>query len=173
MKLELTSTRIINWISLLMILVMIVLLFTPYWTYTTKEKNPETGKREEVTKTISINDYVWFPYNHKDLTKGFENMYENKDDFWINDMVLMPVLVLLAGTVFGVISLWHSAVPFSSLLALFLGSLGLYGYLGCREFGGMGGSPTIHVVFAGVTAAVGLAGVVTFIVKLVLKKIKK
>ncbi len=195
MKIELTGTRIINWICMLLILVMIAMLFTPYWTYTTKEKNEETGKREDVVKEISINDYVWFPKEHKNMTKEFDAIYDkiNKDngvtkkedkvEFWINDMVLMPALVLVIGLVIGMISLWYSKVPFTSLLALFLGGLGVYSYINCPEYGYICplpefveevviGNPMLHIVISAVTAAVGLVGVVWYIVKTALNKKK-
>lgn len=176
MKIQLTSTRIINWISFLLILVMIVLMFIPYWTYDTKEKNPETGKREEVTKVISINEYVWFPREHKDMTKEFKALYpETKNEeedkefgFWINDFVMMPALVLAVGLIVGMISLWYSDVPFSALLALFLGGLGTYSYITRPEF--WLGNPVPHIVVSAITAAVGLVGVVWFFAKKFLKK---
>lgn len=180
MKIQLTSTRIINWISVLLILVMVVLLFTPYWTYETKEKNPETGKREDVVKEISINEYVWFPREHKDMTKEFEALYPEIPkkateeeiaqipQFWINDLVLMPVLVLLVGVVMGAISLWHPDSPFSCLLALALGALGAYGYITRPEF--WLGNPMPHIIVSCITAAVGLVGFVWFFVKSALKK---
>ncbi len=185
MKFELTSTRIINWICVLLILVMVALLFTPYWQYTTKEKNEE-GKRVEVTKTISISDYVWFPRDHKDMTSEFEDLYEDiygtppkgatKEEkeawpkFWINDLVLMPALVLVLGVVVGLISLWYSKVPFSAALALLLGSFSVYGYLTRPEF--KLGDPTVHIAVGAATAALGLVGIVWFIIKTALKKKK-
>ncbi len=193
MKFELTGMRIINWICVLMILVMIVMLFNPYWQYTTKEKNAETGEREEVTKVISINDYVWFPRDHKQMTTEFKAIFEkinedngteNKEDeveFWINDLVLMPVLVLVAGVAVGAISLWYSKVPFSSVLALILGGLGTYSYITRPEFGficplpefveeAVVGNPLLHIIVSAATAALGIAGIVWFVVKGVLKK---
>ena len=184
MKIQLTGTKIINWVSILMILVMIVLLFTPYFTYTTKEKNPETGKREEVTKVISINDYVWFPRDHKDLTTMFEDRYEeiygnppkgatkeekeNWPKFWINDMVTAPVLTLFLGVVVGIISLFYSSKPFSALLALILGGLsaGTYALMPEYQFG----DPTVLIIVSSATAVVGLAGIVWFFISMAKKK---
>ena len=162
MKLKLTSTRIINWISVLLILVMVVLLFTPYWTYETKEK--VDGKRVTVEKTISINEYVWFPKEHKDMTKEFEDLYPEPPKkateeeiakmpkFWINDLVLMPALVLLVGVVVGIISLWYPDTVFSALLALALGGLGTYSYITRPEF--WLGNPMPHIIVSAITAAV-------------------
>lgn len=180
MKIQLTSTRIANWIALLLILAMIVLLFTPYWTYETKEKNPETGKRETVTKEISISEYVWFPKEHRDMTKEFKALYPEIPkkateeeiakipQFWINDLVLMPALVLLLGLVIGAISLWYSDVPFSSLLALALGGLGAYSYITRPEF--WLGNPMPHIVVSFITAGVGLIGLVWFFARKLIKK---
>lgn len=180
MKIQLTSTKIINWISILLILVMIVLMFTPYWTYETREKNPETGKREEVVKDISINDYVWFPKDHKDLTKEFEDLYpeppkglskEEKEawpKFSVNDLVTIPVLVLLLGVVVGIISLFRSHKPYSALLALLLGGFSTYSYITRPEF--WLGNPVPHIIVSAITAAVGLVGVVWFFAKKFLKK---
>lgn len=171
MKIQLTGTRIINWIALLMILVTIVLLFQPNWTYETKEK--VDGKRVEVTKVISINDYVWFPKEHKDMTKVFQDMYEelygDKDYFWINDMVTMPVLFLALGVVLGILSLWHQMAPMASGLALFLGGYGAYSFLVRPEWK-IGAMYMPILIMCFVTAAVGLAGVVWYTVVWTKKK---
>ena len=79
MKIQLTGTRVINWIALLMILVTIVLLFQPYWTYETKEK--VDGKRVEVTKVISINSQE-IRYFYRNIVKTgdvYRVKYNNKD----------------------------------------------------------------------------------------------
>lgn len=179
MKIQITSTKIINWICMLMILVMIVLLFTPYFTYETKEKNPETGKREEVTKVISINDYVWFPRDHKDMTAQFEDLYEDiygnppkgatKEEkeawpkFWINDMVTAPALTLFLGIAVGIISLFYSSKPFTSLLALILGGLSTYSYATMPEYGL--GNPMPLIIVSSITAVIGLFGIVWFFIR--------
>ncbi len=165
MKIKLTGTRVINWVALLMILVTVVLLFLPNWTYETKEK--VDGKRVDVTKVISINDYVWFPKEHKDMTKIIENMYEDlygdKDYFWINDMVTMPVLFLAMGIGLGLLSLWHQMVPMASGLALFLGGYGTYSFLVRPEWA-IGSMYTPILVMCIVTAVVGAAGVAWYAV---------
>ena len=184
MKIRLTSTMIINWICLLMIAVMIALLFTPYFTYETKVKNPDTGKREEVTKVISINDYVWSPRDHKDMTKEFDNLYEDiygkppkgatKEEkeawpkFWINDMVTAPVLTLFLGIAVGIISLFYSSKPFTSLLALILGALSAISYATLPEYSL--GNPAPQIAAACAAAAVGLFGIVWFFVRMAKKK---
>ena len=182
MKIELTTTRVINWICVFMIVVMVAMLFTPYWQYETTEKNEE-GKRVDVVKTISISEYVWMPREHRDLTKEFEDLYpdppkglskEEKEawpEFWINDLVLMPALLLVAGLILGAISLGYSNTPFSALLALFFGAFSVYSYLTEPEF--KLGNPTIHIILGAITAAIGLGGIVWFIVKAVMDKKKK
>lgn len=170
MKIQLTSTKIINWVCVLMIMVMVAMLFTPYWEL--EETERVDGEKVTVTNEYSINDYVWFPREQKNLTKAFEKLYEDKDDFWINDMVLMPALVLLVGVIVGIISLWYSNVPFSALLALFLGGLGVYGYGTIKEFSILNAPVTLHLIIAAATAAIGLAGVVWYIVKSILNKKK-
>lgn len=171
MKIQLTGTRVINWISLLVILATVVLLFQPNWTYETKEK--VDGKRVDVTKEISINEYVWFPNEHKDMTKVFENMYEelygDKDYFWINDMVTMPVLFLALGIGLGILSLWHQLTPMASALALFLGGYGANSFLVRPEWK-IGAMYTPVLVMCFVTAAVGLAGVAWYTVVWAKKK---
>ncbi len=166
MKIQFNSTKIINVISVLMILVMAALLFMPYWQYESTERID--GEKVTVSHEISINDYVWFPKEHKGMTKVFEGLYENKKDYFINDLVTAPALVLVVGVLLGLFSLTYSKLPLSALLALILGVVNANGYMTRPEMQ-LGSACNLHLTISVITAAIGAVGVVWFIVSMFLK----
>ena len=169
MKTKITGVQISSWICALLILAMIVLLFTPYWQYTTKEKNPDTGKREEVTKTISISDYVWFPRDHKDLAKDYEKTTDL--EMSVNDEVTMPIVLLLLGAIgciYGAINAKTFVAPLATLL------LGAYSGMCYASSAflkmGIGNGCQTRMIVSFAAAAVGLAGLAVYIISAVAKK---
>lgn len=170
MKNKIGLAQIFSWVSVLMILVMIVMLFTPSWEYKTKEKDPETNKRVEVTKTPSISDYVWFPKDHKDLTKQYEKDYDTK--MMINDEVTMPVLLMVLGIALGIFALIKSKTLIGPLSALALGAYSIYGYH-ASAFIKTASCWSRNVTVSYIVTALSLVLVVTCIVMWALKKIKK
>ena len=170
MKNKIGVTHIFTWLSVLMILVMIVMLFTPSWEYETKERDPETKKMVEVTKTPSISGFVWFPKDHKDLTKQYEKDYDTK--MVTNDEVTMPALLLVLGVALSVFALIKPNTLIGSLSALGLGLYSVYGYM-TSAFIKTSSCWSRNLTMGYVAAGVGLVGVVFFVVMTILKKKKK
>lgn len=112
-------------LSLLMILAMIAVLFLPYFNTTINVKD-ENGKRQKAETQISINDFVWFPREYKDLQKTFEEQYDIEFDDYINAEVTMPAVTLVLGAVLIVFSLLKIRGIRGCLSAM---CLGFYGYL--------------------------------------------
>ena len=167
---KLSFTRIANWISLLLVLAMIAVTFLPCWPYETKEKID--GERVTVTKEVSISEYVWFPREHKDLTDEFEDLYEDDEDFFINDMITVPALLVVLGIALGILSLWHQALPVASALAAVLGIATSIGYNVRPEYA-LGSCMNTVTLVSYIAAGVGLLLLAGSIVELVLPKTKK
>lgn len=191
MKLKAMSTPIINWICALLVVVMLVMLFTPYWTYTAKETNEATGVREDVTKVASISGYIWIPREHKNLTAEFEKIYTHINEingitdkdymvkFWVNDLSVMPVLILAGAVICILLSALYSKYPLTALLAAVLGIVTANAFFISPEYGyfillpefaeHVIGNPLLYIILGIVTAVVGFAGVLWFAVNTVLK----
>ena len=170
MNAKLNVTRIANLISLLLVLAMIVVTFLPCWTYETKEKID--GERVTVTKEVSISEFVWFPKEHKDLNNAFEDLYENEEDYFINDMITAPALVLALGIALGVLSLWYPHLPVGSGLALFLGALSAISYNIRPEYA-LGSCMDIVTLVSYIAAGVGALLFAASVAEAVIVKAKK
>ncbi len=115
-----SRTSVCNLISVVLMIVLLVCQFMPFWTY---------GENGE---TASIQDYIWNPSGYSALEKYFKA--EVSADYDINSILLMPILVLVlcvAGAVLGVIRgshAWVGAFP------AFCGLAGVWGYLSKAVF---------------------------------------
>ena len=109
--------KISNIICVVMMLVFMVSLFvTPFWSYTTIEGIDKTaaligldvGEGTEVEVDVSLGDYLWFTEQHEDLFGKWKNVKEkgNLKDFDGNyfyqaEIVEMPFMATLL-CVFGI-----------------------------------------------------------------------
>ena len=85
-KLLANSNKILNYVCAVLLLVLLVTQFLPFWACDCKDCNGED---------ISISEYVWFPDEHKKgLTQTLKDTYDK--DFELNDLVLTPIVILVA-----------------------------------------------------------------------------
>ena len=166
MKNKVGLTQIFTWVSVLMILVMIVMMFTPSWKYETKERG-EDRKMVTVTKEASIAGFVWFPEDHKGLVKNYEN--ETDTEFVINDEVTMPALLLVLGVALSIFALVKSKSLIGPLAAFGLGAYSIYGYH-ASDFIKTASCWNRNVTVSYIATAVGLVCIVAHIVVVILKK---
>jgi len=93
---------ICNLICVVLLLALVaVQLFLPYWSY---EKNDETVE-------VSLGEYVWFVKDHRTMTNDFKDVYGK--DFKV-DVVAYPHLYMLLIAGFGVVFCllkYYSKVP--------------------------------------------------------------
>ncbi len=159
---------IITIISLLMILAMIAVLFLPYFN-TTIDVKDENGKRQKVDTQISINDFVWFPREYKDLQESFEDQYDIEFDDYINEEITMPAVTLVLGAVLIVFSLLKMKSVRGCVSAM---CLGLYGYLAYSTswFWCVGINWVTNMYICLAAAIVGALGVAYFVLDYVLSK---
>lgn len=98
-----------NLLCALLILGLLVCQFLPFW------------------NGVSIQKYVWFPSDNE-AVGGIISEATGRE-FSVNDVVLMPVLVLLSGAVGIVLCLWKPEEIFSSIAGIICAVSGIWGYL--------------------------------------------
>ena len=119
-----TKTKLISYISVILLAVLLVLQFMPYWQYPTTVKNKETGDKEEVMVSASMQSYVWLVDENKDLSKIIQTELENKD-FVVDDIIGFPIIILVLG-VLGIVFLLIKSDNFAfTLLPLAAGIIGI------------------------------------------------
>lgn len=129
-------TQLGNFVCAVMLLVVLVTQFLPFWKCTAACKD-----HKETEKMVSIAEYVWLPEHHRPITKGMTDVYLDaygqdyvdedgkKYTFAVDDIVLPLVVIFLgsiAGTAMCVVFSHELAVP---VLPLLIGSIGIYWYL--------------------------------------------
>ena len=137
-KKKLSLANICNIICVVVMLVFFACQFLPYWTYTTIEGADKTAaligitteEGEEVTRTISLAEYIWLTEEHEDLFGKWKKMEDqNGNPFVQNDLVAMPFIVTLlivAGTVF---CIWKMDKTWTCLFTLVAGAYATIAYL--------------------------------------------
>ena len=116
-KKPVSRTKVVHYACAALMLVLLVLQFTPYWHY------GEAGKAAS-----SISSYIWFPTNHTDLTAHLQQLTGNPS-FLVNNVLIPCLLMLLlsiAGTVLCILkpgSVWTSVVTAACGLSGVLGMM--------------------------------------------------
>lgn len=140
-----SRTSVCNLISIVLMIILLVCQFTPFWTY---------GENGE---TASIQDYIWNPTEYGDLEKYFKA--EVSADYDINSILLMPILVLVlavAGAVTGGIKIGHAWV---GAFPAVCGLVGVWGYLSKAVFQ-MGSHWGLHLALCVVLLIIGVFNLV-------------
>lgn len=134
--------KIINIILAVLMLVMLILQFIPFWSMGSQE--------------ISIGEYAWLPTEHEDFTTYFQQAIGNSN-FHAGYVAYINVIVLLACTM-GIIfcfknadDVWPSIFPAACGIAV------IYGHF-ARPVFHMGAMWKFHLVLAiGMIALTGLS----------------
>lgn len=140
-----SKTRLFNFICAALMLMLLVLQFTPFWHY----GDPE--------QTVSIQGYVWLPSNHGALEKQLQAELEDSS-FTVENIIAMPILVMILGVVGIVFCLIKSENAFISLLPAFAGLIGTWGYLAGAAFH-QGRGWGLHLVLCVIILALGFISV--------------
>ena len=88
--------KVFNLAAIVLAVVMIALQFVPFWTYETTEK--VDGVETTYETTASIAEYVWLPFDCRDLTKDFGEALDIAKPK-VNDFITEAALVLALGAV--------------------------------------------------------------------------
>lgn len=147
MKTNLTTRHtVLNLTCALVMLVLLVLQFMPFWTY------------GEPAQSVSIQEYIWFPGNHTGLDKVMQaTLYS---DYKIDDILLMPILTLVLGAAGIVLCIFKADNPFVSLLPTACGAVSALGYLTHSAFQ-TGSNWTLHLLVCIILFVLGLVSLIT------------
>ncbi len=107
------KAKIFNIITIILMGVLLVLHFMPFWSYD--------------GISTSIQSYIWFPTDHAPLESYIAGQVGS--DYQINDILLMPILVLLLTVIGIILCIAKSDITFVSLIPLACGLVGVWGYL--------------------------------------------
>lgn len=97
--------QLCNIICILLTLVMVALMFTPFWVYPEKEVD------------ASMSDYLWFTWEQKDLEKLMKEWVGGKDNYMGNSYIA----ALFFGFVFGAIAVIAGALKRKTLWGPIMG----------------------------------------------------
>lgn len=106
-----------NIVCAILMLALLVSQFMPFWQYADKDE----------TVTVSIQEYVWMAYEHDDLPDSFKDALGEKVN--LNQIVLMPIVCLVACAVGVVMCLRSIDGPVTAIASLIAGGFGVWGYL--------------------------------------------
>ena len=141
------KTNIVKYLSFalaVVILALLVMQFLPFWT-TEKE-------------TVSINDYLWMPNEHKSVTKLFKAELDDKK-FDPIKIVLWPVLTLVLGVAGIILCFIKKDTLLPYLMTILCGLAGMLTYLTNPVYQ-WGANWIVHLIVAIVVLVAGVAGLV-------------
>ena len=113
-------SRIFNYVCVVLMLLLLITQFLPFWHCT-------CAKACKGDDMLSISGYVWFPSDHKDgLTKDIKGAIK---DFKVADVVLTPVLILVASVLGIFFCVIKADKPWTGIFPFIAGLSGTIGYL--------------------------------------------
>lgn len=134
------KSRIFNIICIVLMGVLLVLHFMPFWSYD--------------GMSTSIQSYIWFPTDHAALESYLSGQVGGA--YSINSILLMPIIVLVTTVVGIILNIAMSDNLFVSLVPLGCGLVGIWGYLSKAAFQ-LGTNWGLHLaVCVAMAAAAGL-----------------
>ena len=133
---EISKKTLPNYIAALLLLVLAVMMFMPYWHYTATESVRETqvvdgrtktvSKRVEVEKDTSMNAYVWFPNDYKPLQNALKAAIESKAAIKVTHTVLQPVIMLIFSVVGAGFCLVMPSRKIAAFFPALVGAVGIW-----------------------------------------------
>ena len=139
-------TRIMNIACAVIALALLVMQFTPFW------------YMGEGTEPVSIGGYVWFPSDHGEVTSYLQEQVSG--DFKVNDVIAMPILVLLLSVATMVVCVWKMDNPLAVLLPMACGLAGVWGFLAKAAFR-LGSTCSFQLVLCIALIALGAVALVS------------
>ncbi len=137
------KTKAFNMIGACLMILLLVMQFVPFWQY------------GEPANSVSIQGYVWFPTDYKDLDKELQEQ-TNDPQFGVSNIVLMPVLELLLCCIGAVCCFVKSEHALPLLFPIIAGMIGIFGYL--KPAFRLGSLWPMHITLCVVLLAIGMIG---------------
>ena len=103
-----------NVIAAILMVVLLILQFTPFWQY---------GENQ----TASVQGYIWFPSDHQELETYFLDTTGISYD--VNAVLMPPILMLIVGVIGVVLCLSRSDAAWTAVCPIACGGLTLWGFL--------------------------------------------
>ena len=103
------TLAICNYVAAALMLVMVVVLFLPYW------------------GSVSVQSFIWMPAEQKDLMK---TVTAQIPDFDMNDIALLPFVIMVGGVYGAYKCITDPKNAWSALLPLVCGVCGIVSLLG-------------------------------------------
>lgn len=155
MKKKFDYKQLCNIICILLALVMVAMMFTPFWVVPEKEID------------ASMSDYLWMTWQQKDLEKQMKDWVGGKDNYFINNYIA----ALFFGFVGAAIAVIAGIIKRKSLWAPIMGFLAggwmLWGLLTQPVFKyGVNYSTQLYIAIAVFAASLGTI-VLNIVVKMV------
>lgn len=126
---EFTKNTIPAYACALLMILVFVMLFLPFWHFTTTEKVKQadgTRVEVEVENDISINSYVWFPEDNKALRNELKTLTESKKAINVTETVTQPILMLVLSFVGTGLCLIKPKAKITPVLPILLGAAGIW-----------------------------------------------
>ncbi len=157
--------KVFNLAAVALVVVLIALQFVPFWSYEKTEK--VDGVETTYETTASIAEYVWLPFNCRELTKDFGETLDIAKPK-VNDFITEAALVLALG-VTSVIMILIFKNEWMILFSLVVGVFGDLQFL-TQKVMQMGSMWYIHLAVSVVLTAVSVLSLVLTIKKKFAKK---
>lgn len=143
---KLPSVVVCNAVCVLLLAVLLVLQFTPFW--------------ELDGQQISIGSYIWFPTEHSDLT-GYIQEETVNPDYRIDSLVLPSIvqLVIPAAGIF--LFLYNREGIFVQICAAVSGLVGIWSFL-CKPAFRLGTIWYVHLILV---ILLLIAGIVSLVIR--------
>lgn len=141
-KIRNNKGAMVNVICAVLMAILLVLQFTPFWHY------------GEAGENCSIGSYVWFPNDHNDLEKWLGTQAEGHD---LNSFVGMPILILALSALGAVMCFIKPDSGWTALFPTACGVTGMIGYL-TNEALKLGVGWIWHLLICIALLALGLVG---------------
>ena len=107
------KSQICNYVNVALMAFMLLLQFLPFW------------KLDGGSK--SIQSYIWFPTDNSHVTSYLTSQLG--DTYNINNIIWVPIIILVAAAVGIIMSIWKSDYPIVSLIPMVCGLVGAWGYM--------------------------------------------
>jgi len=163
-KLLANPIKPLNYICAVLLVLLLITQFLPFYAC-------NCTKGCEGDGTISLSEYIWFPEDHeKGITKQIQSSYDK--EFELNDIVITPVAILVAGVVGIFMCSVNAHKSWVSIFPVIAGVAGVFGYMSSPVLQ-MGNNWMLHWVASLVVLIVGAISFVISTIKYIQNKLEE